>query len=887
GQNDRDPRRVFVPVTIGRVSCHDRVPNEALVYLRQKNSDAQRMVFDLYLGSEAGRLFAVIEDLTMQAVLGHEPAVPGSEDPLAEAARFYSFEMEPLPRAPEAAADSEVSPGAIILFTNGADIPRPGFGAPERPGPIVVTAGSEFEQLDALTVRINPENPEDYATLLEAYPAARTLVVCEDFCRSPASAGMFFAARALQSSKRQSTPLALFRLVTSPDDLIGRAFAGFARSLRREDPRIDCAVLELETNETAGGIDPARIAAVLLREISYRRSAGAVQDMEVRLPSRADQPRSARRWREITDALEVPELIEGRADFGNSEFAGNPSQGVAGLRRGGVYLITGGAGGVGRTIAKFLVQRYQARVILCGRSPAPSDPLFDGDEHVGYVQADLTDVSDVQNLVADILRRHSTLHGVIHAAGVLEDALFVNKDFGAFQRVLAPKIRGVQNLDDATRDVALDFFVSFSSIVAGLGNVGQCDYALANSYLDAFAGRREGLREAGERHGRSLSIAWPYWKDGGGMRLAPELEAALETSLGIRAITAAGALRAFETLLKSLGALPERVLVASRGDRLPEFDGLRIRESDTTTAPSAADSRSGEADANLAKRVEHDLIQIFARELRTTERKVAPDQPFARYGVDSLLIVRLNATLEKKFGKLPKTLFFEYSNLRDLARYFVANHAKHYSVAEKPPAPPAAQSPIMAGRNAPYAAQRAAPSFVHGRSDSAGALEIAIIGMSGRYPGADDTEEFWRNLRAGRDCITEVPSERWPADLFDENKDRAGKSYSRWGGFVSDADCFDPLFFNISPLEATRMDPQERLFLQTVWNTLEDAGYTPGNIAQTPPDEADGLQANAGVFVGVMWGDYQLFGVQEALKGAAWRRPGRVIGASRTAYRIV
>src|SRR5262249_13507716 len=102
------------------------------------------------------------------------------------------------------------------------------------------------------------------------------------------------------------------------------------------------------------------------------------------------------------------------------------------------------------------------------------------------------------------------------------------------------------------------------------------------------------------------------------------------------------------------------------------------------------------------------------------------------------------------------------------------------------------------------------------RTPEAG-TEIAIIGISGRYPQASNLEEFWGNLKSGKDCISEVPANRWDhGPFFDENKDALGKTYCKWGGFIDDVDQFDPLFFNISPREAEAMDPQQRLFLETV-----------------------------------------------------------------------
>ena len=125
---------------------------------------------------------------------------------------------------------------------------------------------------------------------------------------------------------------------------------------------------------------------------------------------------------------------------------------------------------------------------------------------------------------------------------------------------------------------------------------------------------------------------------------------------------------------------------------------------------------------------------------------------------------------------------------------------------------------------------------------------IAVIGMAGRFPGAADVGEYWRNLLEGRDSVGEVPAERWDHAAYHSADPRApGKCATKWGGFLADADKFDPLFFNLSPREAERMDPQQRLFLQEAWKAFEDAGCA---------DER--LQAlKCGVFVGCKDGDYR------------------------------
>ncbi len=137
--------------------------------------------------------------------------------------------------------------------------------------------------------------------------------------------------------------------------------------------------------------------------------------------------------------------------------------------------------------------------------------------------------------------------------------------------------------------------------------------------------------------------------------------------------------------------------------------------------------------------------------------------------------------------------------------------------------------------------------------------------------GSPDLNAFWLNLREGRCSVREVSPDRWEdPDLYDPDPAKAnqGKLYCKWGGFLDGVDEFDAPFFNISPAEAAAIDPQSRLFLQTAWHALEDAGYARSQLARWRSKEE---QENVGVYVGVTHNTYQILGV---LRNA--RQPIRV-----------
>ncbi len=126
---------------------------------------------------------------------------------------------------------------------------------------------------------------------------------------------------------------------------------------------------------------------------------------------------------------------------------------------------------------------------------------------------------------------------------------------------------------------------------------------------------------------------------------------------------------------------------------------------------------------------------------------------------------------------------------------------------------------------------------------------IAIIGLSCRFPGADNPEAFWQLLRDGRSVIREVPADRWDlAEFYDNDPSAAGRMYTRWGGFLDHLDRFDAAFFGISAREAERIDPQQRLLLELCWEALEDAGHVPARLKGT----------RTGVFIAFCIPEYQL-----------------------------
>lgn len=256
------------------------------------------------------------------------------------------------------------------------------------------------------------------------------------------------------------------------------------------------------------------------------------------------------------------------------------------------------------------------------------------------------------------------------------------------------------------------------------------------------------------------------------------------------------------------------------------------------------------SDDALVTKTEDYLKKSFSEVSEIPQSQLNTKVTLDEYGITSLMINRLNASMEKDFGELPKTLFFEYQSIHDLAKYFMENHIEklkellNYSEPLKNTL--SVDSILLSSKPVPKS--EVYQSYIQVAREH----DIAIIGLTGSYPKAGTIAEYWENLKQGIDCITEIPKERWDYQkYYESDKHTPGKAYCKWGGFIDDVDKFDPLFFNISPREAELMDPQERLFLETVWNTVEDAGYNRYSLQKA-------FGGKVGVFVGVMYGEYQL-----------------------------
>ena len=535
------------------------------------------------------------------------------------------------------------------------------------------------------------------------------------------------------------------------------------------------------------------------------------------------------------------------------------------FKDGGIYLITGGAGGLGLIFARYIAENTKnAVIVLTGRSQLNNEEVEERVSYTGngvkilYRSCDISDNDDVKSLALYIKNEFGAVDGIIHSAGIIRDNFYIKKNEEEFISVINPKIRGIANIDRAFADIKVGFFLLMSSSACVTGNIGQTDYAAANGFLDAYTR----MHNKKSSNGVMYSVNWPLWKDGG-MCVDKHTIDNIYTATGMIPLETKDAIRMLEWAVK--GNLMNFVPLEGNQVRIEKWlnkaKSSSSEESEINTYEKSDAVTGNEADkTKLSSLFEDYLKKLMSAKTEIPESQIDARAPMEDFGFTSIMTLDLIAALEEKFGTLSKTLFFEYQTLREIADYFVGNYTDTVKLLCMKSDDNASDFENKSGKlfKAVVLKERTGET-AYSENNSEG-WDIAVIGLAGKYACSNNINELWNNLRDGRDCISEIPNSRWNQDqYYSEDKTDENSTYGKWGGFIEDADCFDPRFFRISKAEAIQSDPQERQFLECVYHAMEDAGYTRWNLSE---ENLNGFTNDVGVFVGVMYEEYQLYGAK-------------------------
>jgi NAD(P)-dependent dehydrogenase (short-subunit alcohol dehydrogenase family) len=342
------------------------------------------------------------------------------------------------------------------------------------------------------------------------------------------------------------------------------------------------------------------------------------------------------------------------------------------------YLITGGLGGLGLVTAKAFIERGARRLVLTSRR-SPSDEVLRAVQELEELGArvtirlaDVSIASEIDALMGEIRATMPALRGIVHAAGILDDAVIAHLSPARFQSVMAAKVSGALALDAHVQGGDLDFLVYYSSAAGVLGTPGQANYAAANAMLDALSHsqRARGIP--------AISIDWGTWGDVG-LAAASEQRAA---RLALQGLNPLSSKEGAALVAEILDEAPVQVAAMS-------LDPARWCASHPAAArsglftnlmrPSANPAGNGEnfvaslrflAEEQLQAALIAWLRQQVAAVLRLDSERVLQDKPLRALGLDSLMALELRNRLERNLRlKLSATLVWNYPTITAMAAY--------------------------------------------------------------------------------------------------------------------------------------------------------------------------------------------------------------------------
>ncbi|MCF2943977.1 SDR family NAD(P)-dependent oxidoreductase [Paenibacillus tarimensis] len=625
------------------------------------------------------------------------------------------------------------------------------------------------------------------------------------------------------AGEREISILHVFENRYNADSAAQAALSGFARTLRTESPKLSLRTVMVDR----GWIDERGLPA----DSSAASGAAAVQLEHIILRELRSSPEVEVRYSH--DRRYVKRLKAWNAPIEKT----GPV-----LKPGGVYVITGGMGSIGRIIARRMASEYKAKLAICGRSHLRKEDgrflaeLEQAGASVKYYPVDLASGDDTRRMIRQVMDVYGKIDGVFHCAGVVASSLLRKKSAAEFAATLKPKLSGVIHLDQALSGESLDFIALFSSISSELGTMYIGDYAYANSFLNHFAKLREERRKRGECSGAAIALCWPYWKDGG-MAIDRQGQDYMRDQYGMEPLEAEAGWRLLQSSLSS----GKHELVVVCGDRT-KIEAKFTEEGSAGSVPGRTASSleaipaavqaavqaevPAAASAGKQETVIRRLTAICSELFDIAERDIDSSGHFEEIGMNSIFMMKLLKRIEETFGKtVDPDAIMNYPSIRRLSAYLISlgiNTGEHE---------PAADTRQAQQQETPAIVNE--PAVQAGLGRAGGVPRIAVIGISCRFPGADSPEEFWSNLIHGRELLRTVDSDRWNGLNYANPDNKLAESHAqlKWGGFLNHIDAFDARYFNVNDKDAAILDPQHRLLLELAQELFDHAGYSKESLS--------------------------------------------------------
>lgn len=880
----------YIPFHIEKIDVYQELPAECICYFCNEMTSKELTRYNITLTDYMGNVLLRMQNFSCKRIpetatfllSNDEPMYPDREEYLARYMATYVWgKKEAL------AAEIQKAPGTILLFMDdkGVGLHLQKLCQSIGTTVIIVTSGARYQR-GVYSYRIRPDMLEDYKQLMEdleryekpfthivhlwMYEEPLQLSVEQPFNQSVIDAieqkqqwGFFSITYLMQSishvrlRNRISLHVITVDVESIADDESGphgfywSPVIGLLKSIPYEYPYVSTKLIDFSRIEMV----PDEIATSIVAELIEEHSGA--QSIAYRKKSR---------WQKVITNIDMAQAKSEKAIH---------------FRENGVYVLTGGLGGISLEIVWHMCRQVNAIFILVSRSSFPERADWEtwiaekaahntiamqmrkliAIEKQGstilVLQADVTDLAQMHRVIEMIHAKYKAVTGIIHAAGYHHDTLLSAKSREIMLEVLAAKVRGTMVLEMVTAHEPLDFMILCSSIASIYGGLGQADYAAANAFLDTFALFRNKIAQK-----KTIALNWSLW-DKVGMGKNEKVLSQFKTlgleplnaSTGVRALEAALTLPYAQIIVEQDASKARNTQVENIAHRASQSDGVHVVLDEPVLKGEGLSIPEHIGNSGTSN-IEIYLLKKLSQLLNQPVAEADKEKEFIDLGLTSLGVIDFSQQIseEMKINLYP-TLLFERINIVQLADYLHYHYAEVFARGQ------------LTAKNA--AVSTTSTEIVDTSSLKSSAevspMDIAVIGFAGRFPGGETIEQYWQTLINGVNAVEEV-------DRFPIPQTKSLHSVSKWAGMISNIDEFDPYFFNISPKEAKEMDPQQRLFLEIVWELLEHAGYA----------GAKSYGTNTAVFVGVMNQDY----AQEAGKQGINLGVGSGVSAAILANRV-
>ena len=577
----------------------------------------------------------------------------------------------------------------------------------DRQEVVSVCIGDDFARLGDREYCINPGQQKNYDTLIQELLETKRIprIIAHlwnitpddqlgrglqfyDEVQNIGYNSLIYLMRAFMASNLTNNPMQLgvvstnLQAVTGSEQLSPEksTVLGPCKVIPNEFPNVQCISVDVELKAGVAGM--SNLADWLIAE--FASDPGSIQDDTV------IAYRGKHRWVQSVEPVRLE----------------TPADGSHPLRQGGVYLITGGLGGVGYILAEHLARAYQAKLVLIGRSKLPEREEWEQwlDAHdeqnelsrrlqkiielerigaeVLAVSADVGDMDQMRATYAQAIQRFGPVNGVIHAAGVEGGGLIELRALTGSGSNMGPKVRGTLILDELCKNSPLDFFMLCSSLVTFTGTIGGVDYTSANMFMDTYANYSSMARDC-----HTVAVNWDYWMNVGMAidllkRHRAVFRSTIDSLAGEDMVDAINPAEGTEAFNRVLSTHLSQVVVSTRDFPLL-LQGFRQKSSsfrdvfEKTKLEETSHPRPNLATPHVAPRneVEQTIVEVWEEVLGIDGLGV--NDPYFEIGGDSLHAMPLIARVRDIFHiDLPLRIVYSHETAAKMAQFMVDNEGQ-------------------------------------------------------------------------------------------------------------------------------------------------------------------------------------------------------------------